>query len=47
MPYAEEEFFTYLKTLNYKQLTIRSMSEGRVVFGGEPLVSVEGPLGFC
>jgi len=47
MPYASEDFFAYLKTLDYKQLRIRAPAEGTVVFANEPLVIVEGPLAFC
>ena len=41
-----EEFLDYLKDFKFKG-TIRSMVEGEVVFAGEPLIQVEGPLADC
>lgn len=47
MPYAEEEFFTYLCTLNYRMLEIIAPREGTLVFANEPIIIVRGPLIFC
>ncbi|CAL6056167.1 Nicotinate_phosphoribosyltransferase [Hexamita inflata] len=47
MPHAPPAFFEYLKSLHYSQLTISAPSQGTVVFANEPLVIVQGPLGFC
>ncbi|MGB7366621.1 nicotinate phosphoribosyltransferase [Carnobacterium jeotgali] len=41
-----EGFLAYLKDFKFKG-TIRSMVEGEVVFAGEPLIQVEGPLADC
>ncbi|MBP3041114.1 nicotinate phosphoribosyltransferase [Bacillaceae bacterium Marseille-Q3522] len=39
----DEEFLAYLKDLRFTG-TIRSMQEGELVFGNEPLVRVEAPI---
>ena len=41
-----EAFLEYLKNFKFRG-TIRSMVEGEVVFAGEPLLQVEGPLADC
>ena len=42
----DDDFIDYLR--NFKlQLTVRSMSEGEIVFANEPLIQVEGPLAQC
>lgn len=42
----DDDFIAYLR--NFKlQLTVRSMSEGEIVFANEPLIQVEGPLAQC
>ena len=47
MPYASEDYFEYLKSLDFKQLDVRAPEEGTLVFANEPLVIVSGPLGMC
>lgn len=44
MPYAEPEFFEWIRSLDCKALKIYTMPEGTVVFPKMPLVRVEGPL---
>lgn len=44
MPGIDEGFFEWLKGCNASKLVVRAMKEGSVVFPGEPLVTVEGPL---
>ncbi|MTH54654.1 nicotinate phosphoribosyltransferase [Bacillus mangrovi] len=39
----EEEFLNYLKGLSFTG-SVRSMEEGELVFGGEPMIRVEAPL---
>jgi len=39
----EEEFLTYLKDLRFTG-TIKSMEEGELVFGNEPIIQIEAPL---
>lgn len=47
MPGAPEAFFTYLRNLDFRCLTVRAPADGTLVFAGEPLVIIEGPLGMC
>ena len=42
----DDDFIDYLRNLKMK-LTVRSMSEGEIVFANEPLLQVEGPLAQC
>ncbi|KYG34356.1 nicotinate phosphoribosyltransferase [Alkalihalobacillus trypoxylicola] len=39
----KEDFLNYLKTITFTG-TVRSMKEGEVVFGNEPLLRIEAPL---
>lgn len=41
---TDAEFFTFLKNLTTKDVTIRAIPEGTVVFAKVPLIRVEGPL---
>lgn len=43
-PYTENEFFTYLRNLTAKDVTMYAIEEGTVVFPKEPLIVIEGPL---
>ncbi|KAL4217824.1 hypothetical protein ACF0H5_022563 [Mactra antiquata] len=43
-PYTEDEFFTYLRNLTAKDVTMYAIDEGTVVFPKEPLIVIEGPL---
>ncbi len=45
-PLFEVEFLNYLRNLKL-QVNIDAIEEGRVVFAGEPLIRVEGPLLQC
>lgn len=47
LPEAEEGFFQYLKTLSGKQLTVRAIKEGSLVFPKVPVLQTSGPLGLC
>lgn len=47
MPYASEDYFEYLRSLDFTQLDVRAPEEGTLVFANEPLVIVSGPLGMC
>jgi nicotinate phosphoribosyltransferase len=47
MPYAEPDFFDYLKQFNCKDITLQAIPEGTVVFPKLPLIIVEGPLAVC
>lgn len=42
--YTEIEFFTYLRNLTAKDVTLYAIDEGMVVFPKEPLIVIEGPL---
>ena len=37
-------FFTYLRTLSAKEITLSAIPEGDVVFPKVPLITVTGPL---
>ncbi|WP_374284878.1 nicotinate phosphoribosyltransferase [Lactococcus sp.] len=41
-----EAFLTYLENLEFT-CTVRSVKEGNLVFAGEPIVQIEGPLAQC
>ena len=43
-PYVEEEFFTYLKTVDMKDLKLYALKEGSLAFPRIPLMRLEGPL---
>lgn len=47
MPGAPDAFFNYLRNLDFRCLTVRAPADGTLVFAGEPLVIIEGPLGMC
>ena len=42
--YVEDEFFTYLKEMNLKELKLYAIKEGSLVFPRVPLMRLEGPL---
>lgn len=44
MPNAEPEFFTWLQTLNCSSLKVHGIQDGTIVFGKQPLLSIEGPI---
>lgn len=44
LPYAEPGFFDYLGALDMSQVKIHCIADGKFVFPGEPLMSLEGPL---
>ncbi len=44
MPSCEDEFFTYLASLDCSEMTIYAQKEGSIVFAKEPLLRIEGPL---
>ena len=41
---VEDEFFSYLKSINCDHITIHSVPEGTVVFPLLPLLRLEGPI---
>ena len=43
----KEEFYDYLKNMDFNDVSIRSVNHGEIVFPNEPLVSIEGPLLKC
>lgn len=43
-PDDAEQFFDYLKSINFSQIIIKAIPEGRIVFPNEPLLSITGPL---
>lgn len=45
MPFAEPEFFAYLKNLDMSKIKVYGMPEGRFIFPKEPSMTIEGPLG--
>ena len=47
MPYASEEFFDYLRSISFRDFTLRAPLEGSLIFAGEPILIIEGPLGAC
>lgn len=44
---TDPKFFDYLKGLDMKNVWVSGMPEGTVVFGSEPLLIFEGPIGIC
>ena len=44
MPSCEDEFFSYLQSLDCSALQVFAMREGNVVFPKQPLIRVDGPL---
>jgi len=44
LPDCEEEFFTYLATMDSKEVQVVAMEEGSVCFPRIPLMKVKGPL---
>lgn len=47
LPNIDPSFFDYLKTLSWKQLELYAPKEGTIVFAGEPIIIVRGPLLLC
>jgi nicotinate phosphoribosyltransferase len=47
LPHCEEEYFTWLRTLDCSAVRVYAIAEGSVVFPREPLLRIEGPLGVC
>jgi nicotinate phosphoribosyltransferase len=44
MPHAEDEFFEWLKQMDTKSLKVNGIPDGTIVFGKQPLLSIEGPI---
>ena len=44
MPQAEPEFFEWLRGIDSKSLTVHGIPDGTIVFGKQPLLSIEGPI---
>lgn len=44
---ADDAFIDYLRNIDMRKVTITAFPEGSVVFPREPLLRVEGPLGYC
>jgi nicotinate phosphoribosyltransferase len=47
IPHGEDEFFTWLGTLDCSQVKIYALAEGTICFPRVPLLRVEGPIGVC
>ncbi|ESU35313.1 Nicotinate phosphoribosyltransferase [Giardia duodenalis] len=47
LPDLDPGFFDYLKTLSWRQLELYAPKEGTIVFAGEPVIIVRGPLLLC
>lgn len=47
LPNIDPGFFDYLKTLSWRQLELYAPKEGTIVFAGEPVIIVRGPLVLC
>lgn len=45
--FHEKEFYDYLLTLNIKNLTVRGIPDGSVVFPNEPILQLTGPKILC
>jgi len=44
-PEIEEGFWDYLWTIDGSKLKVTGIKEGTLVFGKEPLLTLEGPIG--
>lgn len=47
LPQAEEEFWTFILSLDTKDVRLHCMKEGCFVFPYEPLARIEGPIAIC